>query len=85
MRKLAASRIAEEGCAAFYEMLKKSERPLIYAGGGVINSGASEELRAFARTLRIPTITTLMGIGAMDTADDLSLHMVGMHGMAYAN
>ena len=84
-RKLAASRITEEGCAAFYEMLKKSERPLIYAGGGVINSGASEELRAFSRTLRIPAITTLLGIGAMDTTDDLSLHMVGMHGMAYAN
>ena len=85
MRRLAASRITEEGCAAFYEMLKKSERPLIYAGGGVISGGASEELRAFSRTLRIPTITTLMGIGSMDTTDDLSLHMVGMHGMAYAN
>jgi acetolactate synthase-1/2/3 large subunit len=85
MRKLAASRITEESCAAFYEILNKSDRPLIYAGGGVINSGAAEELRAFARTLRIPTVTTLLGIGAMDTTDDLSLHMVGMHGMAYAN
>jgi acetolactate synthase-1/2/3 large subunit len=85
MRKLAASRITDESCAAFYEMLKKSERPLIYAGGGVISSGAAEELRALSHTLRIPVITTLLGIGAMDTTDDLSLHMVGMHGMAYAN
>ena len=85
MSKLAASRLTPEDCKAFYEMLYKCDRPLIYAGGGVISGGAAEELRAFSKALQIPVVTTLMGIGAMDTTDDLSLHMLGMHGMAYAN
>jgi len=70
---------------AFYDLLNASERPLIYAGGGIINSSASEELRAFAKKFGIPVVTTLMGIGAVDTADDFSLRMLGMHGSAYAN
>ncbi|HPU98210.1 MAG TPA: thiamine pyrophosphate-binding protein, partial [Candidatus Hydrogenedentes bacterium] len=70
---------------AFFSLLKKSKRPLIYAGGGVINSGAAPALRRFAKHFGIPVVTTLMGIGAMDTADPLCLHMLGMHGTAYAN
>ncbi len=58
---------------------------MIYAGGGVINSGAADELRRFAATFGIPVVNTLMGLGAMDTTDPLSLHMLGMHGAAYAN
>ncbi len=85
LRKLEDSRVSEEKCAAFYELLRKSERPLIYAGGGVINSNAAEQLRAFSAALQIPVVTTLMGIGAVDTVSDLSLHMLGMHGTAYAN
>jgi len=85
LNKLEASRLSEDKCATFYELLRKSERPLIYAGGGIINSDAAEQLRAFATTLQIPVVTTLLGIGAMDTTHDLSLHMLGMHGMAYAN
>ncbi len=85
LQKLEASRLSEEKCAAFYDLLRKSERPLIYAGGGVINSGAAEQLRTFATTLQIPVVTTLMGIGAMDTVHDLSLRMLGMHGTAFAN
>jgi acetolactate synthase-1/2/3 large subunit len=69
----------------FYRLLAASERPLIYGGGGVNNGNAAAELRAFARRLRIPVVTTLMGIGAMDTTSELSLHMLGMHGTAYAN
>jgi acetolactate synthase-1/2/3 large subunit len=69
----------------FFEMLGESQRPLIYAGGGVINGEASEELREFARAFDIPVVTTLMGIGAMDTANDLSMRMLGMHGAAFAN
>ena len=57
----------------------------IYAGGGVINGNAANELRAFAQRFGIPVVTTLMGIGAIDTTSELSLHMLGMHGMAYAN
>jgi acetolactate synthase-1/2/3 large subunit len=69
----------------FFEMLGESQRPLIYAGGGVINGNASEELREFARAFDIPVVTTLMGIGAVDTTDKLSMRMLGMHGAAFAN
>jgi acetolactate synthase-1/2/3 large subunit len=70
---------------AFFHLLGQSNRPLIYAGGGVINGNAAPELREFAQRFGIPVVTTLMGIGAMDTTSDLSLHMLGMHGTAYAN
>ncbi len=85
LEQLETSRMSEEKAAAFYELLRRSERPLIYAGGGVIRSDATEQLTAFATTLQVPVVTTLMGIGAMDTAHDLNLHMLGMHGTAYAN
>jgi acetolactate synthase-1/2/3 large subunit len=77
--------LEEQECAAFFDMLRESKRPLIYAGGGVIKGGASEELRRFASQLQIPVTTTLMGIGAVDTREPLSLHMLGMHGLASAN
>lgn len=79
------SRVSKEQAAEFCAMLKQSERPLIYAGGGVINANAAAELRAFAKRFGIPVVTTLMGIGAMDTRDELALHMLGMHGTAFAN
>jgi len=69
----------------FFEMLGESQRPLIYAGGGVINGEASDELREFAAAFDIPVVTTLMGIGAVDTTDALSMRMLGMHGAAFAN
>jgi len=77
--------LEQQECKEFFEMLKESKRPLIYAGGGVINGNASEQLRHFASTLGIPVTTTLMGIGAVDTKEALSLHMLGMHGLASAN
>jgi len=80
-----ANVIDDSDCKAFFEMLAQSERPLIYAGGGVINGNATEQLRQFASHLGIPVTTTLMGIGAVDTKDPLSLHMLGMHGLASAN
>jgi acetolactate synthase-1/2/3 large subunit len=70
---------------AFFDLLQTSERPLLYVGGGVIHSGASEPLRQFAQRFRIPVATTLMGIGAYDTTDPLCLRMLGMHGTAFAN
>jgi acetolactate synthase-1/2/3 large subunit len=69
----------------FFEMLGESQRPLIYAGGGVINGEAADELREFAAAFDIPVVTTLMGIGAIDTTDPLSMRMLGMHGAAFAN
>ncbi|HOD49145.1 MAG TPA: biosynthetic-type acetolactate synthase large subunit [Candidatus Hydrogenedentes bacterium] len=85
MAALSASRISKEHAAKFFKMLEGSARPLIYAGGGVITANAAMELRKFAKRFNIPVVTTLMGIGSMDTADELSLHMLGMHGTAYAN
>src|SRR5262249_44814953 len=69
----------------FFKLLRTSQRPLIYAGGGVINAEAAAVLRAFSKQFGIPVVTTLMGIGAVDTTSELSMHMLGMHGAAYAN
>jgi len=77
--------LEDEACEKFFDMLQLSDRPLIYAGGGVINGNASEELRRFSAYFGIPVTTTLMGIGAVPTQDPLSLHMLGMHGLASAN
>jgi len=77
--------LSAQDAEAFFRLLAASQRPLIYAGGGVINSNAAPELRAFAEKFGIPVVTTLMGIGAMDTTSELALHMLGMHGTAYAN
>jgi acetolactate synthase-1/2/3 large subunit len=77
--------LEDHSCVSFFDMLQESKRPLIYAGGGVINGDASVELRLLAGQFGIPVTTTLMGIGAVDTTDLLSLHMLGMHGTAFAN
>lgn len=62
-----------------------AKKPVIYAGGGVLSSNASQELRSFARTLHIPVTTTLMGLGCFPGTDPLSLGMLGMHGTYRAN
>jgi acetolactate synthase-1/2/3 large subunit len=85
MNRLEAAKLPDAACAAFFAALAQAERPLIYAGGGVINAGASQALREFSREFRIPVVTTLMGIGAVDTTDALSMRMLGMHGAAFAN
>ncbi len=79
------NRLNAEACERFYAMLAEAERPLIYAGGGVINGNASMAMRQFAGAFGIPVATTLMALGASDTTDPLSLHMLGMHGTAFAN
>jgi len=63
----------------------EAERPVIYAGGGVIASDGAEELRRLAEMGRIPVATTLMGLGGFPTEHPLSLGMLGMHGSWYAN
>ncbi|MGQ0645165.1 MAG: biosynthetic-type acetolactate synthase large subunit [Elusimicrobiota bacterium] len=85
VQALAKSRLPEDQAKAFFHRLSEAQRPLIYAGGGVINAGAAAELKAFAETFQIPVVTTLLGIGGLDNAHPLSLHMLGMHGTAYAN
>ncbi len=67
------------------KMLMDAERPVILAGGGVILSGASEELRRLADTLIIPVTNTLMGKGAYPEDLPLALGMLGMHGRKAAN
>ncbi|MBD3425752.1 MAG: biosynthetic-type acetolactate synthase large subunit [Candidatus Omnitrophica bacterium] len=67
------------------QALEKSKRPVIYAGGGIILSGAEKELTKLARKTDIPVTTTMMGLGAFPEDDKLSLGMLGMHGTAYAN
>ncbi|HOE95648.1 MAG TPA: biosynthetic-type acetolactate synthase large subunit [Candidatus Sumerlaeota bacterium] len=85
LEQLRRRHVTEEQGRAFFNMLLHSERPLVYAGGGVINSNGAEQLTEFCKTFGIPVVTTLMGIGSIDTADPLALHMLGMHGTASAN
>lgn len=66
-------------------LIESSERPMIFAGGGVILSKASRELTELARKTRIPVTTSLMGLGAFPGTDPLSLGMIGMHGTYRAN
>ena len=85
MEAMRSNPVSDGKCQAFFDILQKSERPLIYAGGGVINSEAAAELTAFAEKFNIPVVTTLMGIGGLPTKHRLCLKMLGMHGTAYAN
>ncbi|MBW1709840.1 MAG: biosynthetic-type acetolactate synthase large subunit [Deltaproteobacteria bacterium] len=70
---------------AIVRAIRNARRPVIYAGGGVIASGASAELKKFVRKSNIPITTTLMGKGAYPDGDPLSLGMPGMHGTKYSN
>ncbi len=65
--------------------IKKSKRPVIYAGGGVIISGAAELLVKLAETLNAPVTTTLMGLGGIPVEHPLFIGMPGMHGTYCAN
>lgn len=62
------------------DMFRQAERPLIMAGGGVIRSGAAEKLRQMCRGHNIPAVSTMMGLGAMPSKDELFLGMAGMYG-----
>src|SRR5512142_1702257 len=66
-------------------LIEKSERPVLYIGGGIISGNASEELRRFVDATQIPVTTTIMGCGAFPETHPLSLRWLGMHGAAYAN
>jgi len=85
LARLHGSKLSPEACDEFFRMLGSAHRPLIYAGGGVINGGAAHALREFAQAFQVPVVTTLMGIGAIDTTDRLAMRMLGMHGAAFAN
>lgn len=70
---------------AVKKAIKQSSRPCIYAGGGIISSGAAKSLQKFAESYNIPVTTTLMGVGAFPEDHKLSLKWLGMHGAVYAN
>ena len=65
--------------------ISQSRRPIIYAGGGVILSGAAEELREFAEKIETPVTTTLLGLGGFPGMHNLFVGMLGMHGTVCAN
>jgi len=67
------------------EWIMESKRPVIYAGGGVVQANASGQLREFAEKTGIPVVNTLMGLGGFPRGHRLSLGMVGMHGLYEAN
>ena len=85
LRAITENKLSDDACERFYTMLSESERPLIYAGGGVVNANASKAMRQFAKEYGVPVATTLMALGASDTNHPLALHMLGMHGVASAN
>lgn len=67
------------------QMMWEAERPLVYAGGGIIHSGAHEELRELVEILDAPTVNTLMGLGTLPGSHPNFISMLGMHGSYAAN
>ncbi|MET0364808.1 MAG: biosynthetic-type acetolactate synthase large subunit, partial [Sphingobium sp.] len=82
-----ASEPADKDIKAAVDLILAAERPILYTGGGVINSGphASELLRQLAEKIGSPVTSTLMGLGAFPASDDKWLGMLGMHGTYEAN
>ncbi len=77
--------IAEPLLKQCVRMIAEAERPVIYAGGGIISSGTEAQLVALAEKLGCPVTTTLMGLGAVPAGHPLWLHVLGMHGSYAAN
>ena len=66
-------------------LIKQAKKPLILAGHGIVESGAREQVIAFAERLQVPVASTLLGLGAFPTYHPLSLGMMGMHGESWVN
>jgi acetolactate synthase-1/2/3 large subunit len=66
-------------------LIEKSERPVLYVGGGIISGNAAGELRKFVEATQIPVTSTIMGCGSFPENHPLSLRWLGMHGAAFAN
>jgi acetolactate synthase I/II/III large subunit len=62
------------------DLVAGAQRPVVYAGGGLVRAGADEELREFAETLGLPVVTTLMARGILPDTHELTVGMPGMHG-----
>jgi acetolactate synthase-1/2/3 large subunit len=70
---------------AAVELIASAKQPLLYVGGGAISSNAYTQIKELAERFELPVTTTLMGLGAFDEHNPLSVGMLGMHGTAYAN
>jgi acetolactate synthase-1/2/3 large subunit len=81
-RKTALDGLAIDRAAA---AILRAERPVLYIGGGIVNAGAADSLRAFAEELQLPVTPTLMGLGGFPSAHPQCLGMLGMHGTYAAN
>ncbi len=77
--------VADEQVRQVVAAIRRSKKPILYVGGGVINSDAADELTRFAKKSKIPVTMTVMGLGAFPGEDPQSLHMLGMHGTVYSN
>jgi acetolactate synthase I/II/III large subunit len=71
--------------ASMARLIASAQRPVLYVGGGVIASGAEEEVRSLSEACGIPVVCTLMGLGIMDPDHPLALGMLGMHGSVATN
>lgn len=71
--------------AELARLINSSNRPIFYAGGGVISSGAADDLRALSSKADIPIVTTLMGLGVIEKTSTHALGMAGMYGTEAAN
>jgi len=80
-----ASRIREEDIKKAAGMIKESEKPLVFAGGGVIISGADKELAEFAEKIDAPVCLSAMGMGAIPATHKYNTGMIGMHGTKTSN
>ncbi|WP_232490223.1 biosynthetic-type acetolactate synthase large subunit [Neobacillus cucumis] len=75
----------EKSIESAVELIEAARKPVLFIGGGLISSGAADFLREIVRQARIPVVSSLMGIGAMESANPLYLGMLGMHGTFAAN
>lgn len=77
--------LGETQCQQFFELLKKSKRPLLYVGGGLNSEAASKKIRAFEQRFNVPSIWSLMGKEILNEKSDSALGMLGMFGVPAAN
>jgi len=79
------SKVHPRQLAAAADAIAAAERPIVYAGGGVLNADAAAELRALVEAGRLPAVVTLMGKGGLPDSHPLNYGPPGMHGSKYAN
>jgi len=79
------ARVNQNSAREAVQQILKAKRPVLYVGGGIVNSGAVDSLLSFAELLSLPVTPTLMGLGGFPSSHPLCLGMLGMHGTYAAN